>query len=192
MISRHEILDMFKATSALLDGHFRLTSGKHSRQYFQCAKVLQYPQFTEKLCSSLASNFLNSKITVVVAPAIGGIVVGQEVGRILGVRTIFAERENGEMKLRRGFEIFPNDQILICEDVITTGGSVLEVYELVKNQGKVIGIGSIVDRSNGESSFPVPYHSLLALSVESFESETCPMCVAGEPIIKPGSRPVIL
>lgn len=190
-MTNEEILSIFKSSGALLEGHFRLTSGLHSSQYFQCARVLQYPKHSEQLCTQIAEHFRSQNITLVISPAIGGIVVGQEVGRLLGVRTIFAERESGEMKIRRGFEIFPDDKILICEDVITTGGSVREVYDLLSKQGSnVAGIASIVDRSNGKASFPVPYFSLLAMEVVAHQPETCPMCANGIPVIKPGSREV--
>lgn len=190
-MTTQDILSIFKSSGALLDGHFRLTSGLHSSQYFQCAKVLQYPVYAEQLCREIAAHYSDQKISLVISPAIGGIVVGQEVGRILGVRTIFAERDNGEMKIRRGFDVFPEDRILICEDVITTGGSVREVYDLLVKQGSnVVGIGSIVDRSNGNAVFSVPYFSLLKMDVVSHQPETCPMCANGIPVVKPGSRDV--
>ncbi|MCA0445733.1 MAG: orotate phosphoribosyltransferase [Bacteroidetes bacterium] len=189
MTQTEHFLALFKSSSALLDGHFRLTSGKHSNQYFQCARVLQYPKNAEVLCSAIAKHYQSAGITLVISPAIGGIVVGQEVGRLLGVRTIFAERDNGEMKIRRGFEIFPDDNILICEDVITTGGSVREVYDLLKNEGhQIAGVASIVDRSNGKAAFDVPYYSIIQLEVNAWEPDFCPLCKEGVPVIKPGSR----
>lgn len=188
-MTTQDILSIFKSSGALLDGHFRLTSGLHSSQYFQCAKVLQYPVYAEQLCREIADHYADKKITLVISPAIGGIVVGQEVGRLLGVRTIFAERDNGEMKIRRGFEVFPEDRILICEDVITTGGSVREVYDLlVAQNASVSGIASIVDRSNGKAAFPVPYYSILKMEVVTHQPETCPLCANGIPVVKPGSR----
>lgn len=188
-MNTQDILSIFKSSGALLDGHFRLTSGLHSSQYFQCAKVLQYPVYAEQLCREIADHYSDKKITLVISPAIGGIVVGQEVGRLLGVRTVFAERDNGEMKIRRGFEVFPEDRILICEDVITTGGSVREVYDLLAAQNATVaGIASIVDRSNGKASFPVPYYSILKMEVVTHQPETCPMCANGIPVVKPGSR----
>ncbi len=189
MSPNDSFISVFKSTSALLDGHFRLTSGKHSNQYFQCARVLQYPEHARALCSVIADHYRNQGITLVISPAIGGIVVGQETGRLLNVRTIFAERDNGEMKIRRGFEIFPDDKILICEDVITTGGSVREVADLLTGMGhQVAGIASIVDRSNGKADFPVPYFSILRLDVTAWEPENCPLCSQGIPVVKPGSR----
>lgn len=188
-MTTQDILSIFKSSGALLDGHFCLTSGLHSPNYFQCSKVLQYPIYAEQLCQEIANHFSDKKISLVISPAVGGIVVGQEVGRLLGVRTIFAERENGEMKLRRGFEVFPDDRVLICEDVITTGGSVREVYHLLDNLHiSVIGISSIVDRSNGKAQFAVPYFSLLKMDVESYQPDDCPLCAKGNPVHKPGSR----
>lgn len=189
MTTQTDILDMFRSSGALLDGHFRLTSGKHSGQYFQCARVLQYPAHAGALCRAIADHYRPATISLVIAPAIGGIVVGQETGRQLGVRTIFAERENGVMSMRRGFEIFPEDRILICEDVITTGGSVKEVMELIKPMGgTLVGIGSIVDRSNGKADFGIPYFSVMTLDAIAWQPEACPLCKTNLPLVKPGSR----
>lgn len=188
-----DLLAVFKDTGALLEGHFQLTSGLHSDRYFQCAKVLQYPRHTEHLCGILAARFRGARIDVVVAPALGGIVVGQEVGRQLGVRTIFTERKDGAMHLRRGFTIAPGERALVCEDVVTTGGSVFEVIEIVrKNGGTVAGVGFIVDRSGGTVKFPVAeggeQASLLTMDVVAYKPEACPLCAAGVPVTKPGSR----
>lgn len=186
------LLAMFKETDALLEGHFQLTSGLHSAQYFQCAKVLQYPEYAARLCGDIAKNFSDENIDVVVAPALGGIVVGQEVGRQLNARTIFAERKDGVMQLRRGFEIREGEQVLVCEDVVTTGGSVYEVIEIVKRSGgRLAGVGYIVDRSGGTVRFDVPagkQRSLLALNVVAYKPGNCPMCKRGSPVAKPGSR----
>ena len=142
-ISSEEVLKIFKETGALLEGHFLLSSGLHSPRYFQCAKVLQYPEYSELLCRQIARHFYTSEIELVVSPAIGGIIVGYEVARQLEARNIFAERESGVMKLRRGFEIKSGERVLVCEDVVTTGGSVFEVIELVKNAGgKLLGVSS--------------------------------------------------
>ncbi len=189
-MTQGEILQIFTETEALLKGHFQLTSGLHSAQYFQCAKVLQYPRYAELLCGEIARHFSDKKINVVISPAIGGIVVGQEVGRQLGVRTMFAERANGLMQLRRGFEIRPQERVLVCEDVITTGGSAGELIKIVKRQGsEVVGVGSIVDRSGGTVDFPTSdQFSLLRLTTVSYQPNECPLCKQNIPISKQGSR----
>ncbi len=191
---RHEdILEMFKKSGALLEGHFLLTSGNHSNQYFQCAKVLQYPEYAEKLCGIIADRFKDKKIDVVVAPAIGGIVVGQEVARQLGARSIFTERKDGAMRLRRGFEIKAGERVLVCEDVVTTGGSVFEVIEKVKQQGgEFAGIGYIVDRSGGNVRFPVvnteDQIACYTTQAVKYSPVECPLCKEGSEPVKPGSR----
>ncbi len=188
-ISTEEVLKIFKETGALLEGHFLLTSGLHSSKYFQCAKVLQYPEYAETLCRQIARHFYTSEVEVVISPAIGGIIVGYEVARQLEARNIFAEREEGVMKLRRGFGIKPGERVLVCEDVVTTGGSVFEVIELVKNAGgKLIGVGCIVDRSGGKIDFGIRFASVVRLKVPSFKPEECPLCKEGIQIEKPGSR----
>jgi orotate phosphoribosyltransferase len=189
----HRILAIFRETGALLEGHFQLTSGLHSPQYFQCAKVLQYPRYTEELCGEIARQFTVSDVDVVIAPALGGIVVGQEVGRQLGVRTMFTERKDGAMQLRRGFEIKKNERVLVCEDVVTTGGSVLEVIRIVKEQGGIIrGVGCIVDRSNGRVKFGIDdrgkQYSLLQMDVIAYTADECPLCKQSVALVKPGSR----
>lgn len=187
--SDNEIMDIFLKTEALLQGHFLLTSGRHSNQYFQCAKVLQYMNYTEIICSKISEFFKNYKIDTVIAPAIGGIVVGQEVARQLGKRSIFAEREDKILSLRRGFSLRPGEKVLVCEDVVTTGGSVFEVIDIVKqNNAEVVGVGMIVDRSNGKVSFGVPQISTLKLEVVSYLPEECPLCKQNIPLVKPGSR----
>lgn len=185
-----QILEIFKKTNALLEGHFLLTSGKHSNQYFQCAKVLQYPEHLQAICKIIADHFKNENIDTVISPAIGGIVVGQEVARQLNKRFIFAERQDGKMSLRRGFIISPNENILVCEDVVTTGGSVFEVIDLVKeNNSNLVGVGMIVDRSNGKVNFGVNQISTLALEVITYEKDNCPLCNEGKiELVKPGSR----
>jgi orotate phosphoribosyltransferase len=187
-----DVLSIFIQTGALLEGHFQLTSGLHSNQYFQCAKVLQYPQHCATLCTVLAADARGRSVQAVVAPALGGIVVGQEVGRQLGVRTMFTERKDGEMQLRRGFEIAQGERILVCEDVVTTGGSVNEVIDLVRKAGGVVvGVSCIVDRSGGTVKFPgyVGAHkAVLTMTAVTYAPETCPLCAAGSAAIKPGSR----
>ncbi|TLU81522.1 MAG: orotate phosphoribosyltransferase [Chlorobium sp.] len=183
------MLDVFKATGALLDGHFRLTSGRHSNAYFQCAKVLQHPEHLTAVCSRIAEHFAGGGIETVISPAIGGIVVGTEVGRQLAVKTIFAERKDGAMTIRRGFSLEPNERVLVIEDVITTGGSVAEVISLIKAAAAVVvGVGSVVDRSNGRVKLADDQFSVLSMEVISYAPEECPLCKAGLPIDAPGSR----
>jgi len=183
-------LEMFRKTGAILEGHFQLTSGLHSPTYFQCAKVLQYPHYAEKLCRKIADHFASREVDAVVAPALGGIIVGQEVARRLGARSLFAERENGKMTLRRGFELKPGERVLVVEDVMTTGGSVQEVIDLAKSAGAtVVGVACLVDRSGGKLNFGVEKFSLLALEVMIYDPKRCPWCAKGVPLIKPGSRP---
>jgi len=187
-----EILDIFTKTNALLNGHFLLTSGRHSDQYFQCAQVMQFPKFNEIICSRIAEHFKDFLIDVVIAPAIGGIIVGQEVARLLDKKSIFAEREDQILSLRRGFNIEKGKNYLVCEDVVTTGGSVFEVIDIVeKHGGNVIGVGFIVDRSKGAVQFRVPQFSALQLDVISFLPDECPLCKEGKlPLVKPGSRKI--
>ena len=190
-LNEKEILELFKKTGALLNGNFLLTSGRHSGVYFQCAKVLQFPEYAEKLCSIIAEEFKDIKIDTVIAPAIGGIVVGQEVARLLNKRSIFAEREDKKLKLRRGFSLEAGEKVLVCEDVVTTGGSVFEVIDIVKNAGaEVVGVGFIVDRSNGAIQFGYPQVSTVKMNVVSYLPEDCPLCKEGTPAVKPGSRKV--
>jgi orotate phosphoribosyltransferase len=192
-----EILNIFKKTGALLTGHFLLTSGRHSDRYFQCAKVLQYPEYTEMLCKMLADNFRKFEIDTVIAPAMGGLVVGQEVARQLNKRFIFAERpasqgeEDKKLSLRRGFTLDENEKVLVCEDVVTTGGSVFEVIDIVRsNNAKVVGVGFIVDRSNGKVNFNYPQFSTLKMDVVSYLPDECPLCREDIELVKPGSRKV--
>ncbi len=184
-----QTLQLFRATEALLEGHFQLTSGLHSPQYFQCAKVLQYPQHAEQLCHVAQQYFPKQKIEVVIAPAVGGIIVAHEVGRLLQARVLFAERQEGKMSLRRGFHIAPGEKVLVCEDVITTGGTVREVIDLAREAGgEVVSAFCIVDRSSGKANFGVPLISTLQLAPETYAPEACPLCAAGGKAEKPGSR----
>jgi orotate phosphoribosyltransferase len=192
-MQRDQVFEIFRQSGALLEGHFLLTSGLHSDRYFQCAKVLQYPEHCEVLCGDIARRFAGAKVDVVIAPALGGIVVGQEVGRQLRTRTIFAERTGGTMQLRRGFALRPGERVLVCEDVVTTGGSVGEVIAIAQQAGaEVVGIGYIVDRSGGTVSFNVSAgcirHPVMTLEVVAFRPEECPLCATGTPVVKPGSR----
>lgn len=186
-------LAIFKETGALLEGHFQLTSGLHSNQYFQCAKVLQYPHHAELLCGEIAEHFGSQKIEVVIAPALGGIVVGQEVGRQLRARTLFTERKDGIMQLRRGFEVHKGERVLVCEDVVTTGGSVGEVIKIVRGLGGTpVGVGYIVDRIGGRVRFDVgaggDQFAVLRMDVVAYKPEECPLCERNIPVVKPGSR----
>ena len=168
---------MFRESRALLTGHFRLTSGLHSERYFQCALVLQYPHHTQFLADNIVMHFRERQIDTVISPAIGGIVVGQEVGRQLGVRTIFTERKENKMQLRRGLILYRREKVLVCEDVVTTGGSVFEVIEVVKAQGaEVVGVGFIVDRSNGKVNFAVEQYSVIQLEIRGLSGCECPLC----------------
>lgn len=190
-MSDQNILEIFKKTNALLNGHFLLTSGRHSNQYFQCAMVLQHPEYNEILSAIIAEYFKNFEIDTVISPAIGGICVGQEVARQLNKKFIFAEREDSKLTLRRGFSIAEGEKLLVCEDVVTTGGSVFEVMDIVKeNNATVAGVGMIVDRSNGKVNFGVPQVSTLKLDVVSYLPDECPLCKEGIPAIKPGSRKI--
>ena len=184
-----EILNLFEKTGALLTGHFRLSSGLHSGNYFQCALVLQYPAYAEKLCVQLASYFKDDRPTVVVAPALGGVVVSYETARALGVKSLFTERVEGRMTLRRGFDLKERDRVLVVEDVITTGLSTGEVLETVRSSGaKVIGVGCVVDRSGKDIDFGVKSRSLVKLDFPTYNEKECPLCKKGVEIIKPGSR----
>jgi len=188
-LPKDQVLDIFRETKALLEGHFQLTSGLHSPQYFQCARVLQYPKYLHLFAGQIAQHFEYSDVEVVISPAIGGIVVGTEVGRMMRVRSVFAERNNGTMELRRGFELRPGERALVVEDVVTTGGSVFEVVELVKQaKGRLAGVGYIVDRSNGKLKFDAKHFSVLQLDVVTYKPDECPLCQQGVEVIKPGSR----
>jgi orotate phosphoribosyltransferase len=184
-----KVLELFEQKEALLSGHFLLTSGLHSERYLQCALVLQYPDIAEQLGAAIAAKFHRRKIDCVVGPAVGGIVIAHEVGRALGVRVIFCEREGGSMKLRRGFAIGKNEQALVVEDVTTTGGSVREVISALEQSGAaVIGVSAIIDRSGGVVEFGHPFKPLARLQAMTFPAEACPLCRQGLPLTKPGSR----
>jgi orotate phosphoribosyltransferase len=185
----NDVLATFRKCGALLEGHFVLTSGLHSNRYLQCAKVLQYPDLAEACGAGVAALFHSEAPTVVIGPAIGGIVIAQEVGRALRVRALFAERENGVMTLRRGFELRDNERVLVVEDVITTGGSAREVVEMAAARGAaVVGVGCIIDRSDGQACFSAPLRALATIAVATYAPESCPLCAQGSPAIKPGSR----
>jgi len=181
-------LNDFRGAGALLEGHFLLTSGLHSPKYLQCAQVMQNPALAGRLCAHLARAIDASRIECVVGPAIGGILVAYELARALGVRAIYAERQDGKMTLRRGFAIRPGERILLCEDVVTTGGSLLEVRDLVTAAGgQVIAVASLVDRTSGrDTGLGLPLTALLKIDVPAYTAEECPMCRAGQPLVSPG------
>jgi orotate phosphoribosyltransferase len=191
-MTRDELLDLFRRSGALLEGHFRLTSGLHSSGYLQCALVLQHPEHAEALGRAIADRTRSLRPTAVLSPALGGVVIGHEVGRALGVRALFAERQDGELTLRRGFVIAENDRVLVVEDVLTTGGSTRETMQVARaSGGQVVGAASIVNRSGGRATFDVPFASLLDVDLPTYEPNECPLCAQGLPVIKPGSRPVL-
>ena len=191
MNKKEEIIEIFELTGALLNGHFVLTSGRHSSTYFQCAKVLQYPEYLNLFSIMISDKFRSMKPDVVISPAIGGIVLGTAVGTELDVRTIFAERKKEKMVVRRGFEIKPNEKVLIIEDVITTGGSVSEVMDLVeKSDGNLIGVGVLVDRSNGTVHLHNNQFSIVRMDATSFPENEIPQELADLPVQKPGSRSI--
>jgi orotate phosphoribosyltransferase len=191
-MTRDALLTLFRQSGALLDGHFRLSSGLHSTGYLQCALVLQHPDHAEALGRAIADRTRDLKATVVLSPALGGVVIGQEVGRALGVRAIFAERQDGTLTLRRGFTLSSDDRVLVVEDVLTTGGSTRETMQVAAAAGgRVVGAASIVDRSGGAARFDVPFAALLDVSLPTYQPDACPLCAQGLPVVKPGSRPVV-
>ncbi|QAT49736.1 orotate phosphoribosyltransferase [Caproiciproducens sp. NJN-50] len=190
-MTQERALEIFREAGVLLEGHFKLTSGRHSNRYLQCAKVFRNTRYSEELCAALAEKYQKDGIEVVIGPAMGAVQMAYEVSRALHCENFFTERgEDGKMALRRGFAVHPGQRVLIVEDVVTTGGSVREVMELVRQSGgAVAGIGSIVDRTGGKIDFGVPYQAVVSLEVESWEPRDCPLCKAGAPApVKPGSR----
>lgn len=184
-----EVIGLFEKNNALLKGHFKLSSGRHSEKYLQCALVLQYPDIAEKLAKALAAKFAGTKIDLVVGPALGGMTFAYEVARALGVRGIFTERSEGKMGLRRGFSIASGEKVLIAEDVVTTGLSTKEVMDVVKAHGGVVAaVASIIDRSDVPPDYGVRFESLAKIDIKTYEPEECPLCKAGSPVVKPGSR----
>ena len=188
-VTADSVLDRFRRVGALLEGHFRLTSGLHSPGYLQCALVLQHPAEAEACGADIAAQVRSLGVQAVLSPALGGIVIGQEVGRALGVRAIFAERQDGTLTLRRGFSLTPGEKVLVVEDVVTTGGSTRETIDVARAAGaEVVGAASIIDRSGGQQTVGVPYVALATVSLPTYDPEACPMCKAGQPVVKPGSR----
>lgn len=188
-MNSEQILEHFKQTNALLEGHFILSSGLHSPQYLQCALALQYPIDAAKFGKAIAEKFINENIETVASPAIGGLIIGYAVAQALNVRFIWTERENGAMTLRRGFSVRENERILVVEDVITTGGSTRECIAALESRGaKIVGAASIIDRSNGAADVGVKIIALATLEVSSYKPEECPLCAEGSVAYKPGSR----
>ena len=184
-----QVIDQFRKTGALLEGHFQLSSGLHSTVYLQCALVLQFPAQAEEFGRAIAEKFEGQGIQLVASPAIGGIVIGHEVARALGARFVWTERDAGQMTLRRGFTVAPGEKTLVVEDVITTGGSTRETIEALKRAGaEVIAAASIIDRSAGSADVGVPLTALASLKVLAVEPAVCDACKLGEPVVKPGSR----
>ena len=191
-MTRDELLDLFRRSGGLLEGHFRLTSGLHSSGYLQCALVLQHPQHAEALGRAIAERTRELRPSVVLSPALGGVVIGHEVARALGARALFAERQDGALTLRRGFVIGETDRVLVVEDVWTTGGSTRETIQVAKAAGgQVVGAAAIVDRGgHGRPQLDIPFAALLEIDVPAYEPGACPLCGQGLPVVKPGSRPV--
>ncbi len=199
ILSREQVLGMFEAAGAIRHGHFELSSGRHSSTYMQCALVLQYPRFAEKLGQALASLFSDARIDAVVSPALGGVIIGQEVARALpapadsvggGVPAMFVERDaSGIMTLRRGFALKPDQHVLVVEDVWTTGGSTQEAIHVVEEAGgRVVAAGALIDRSGGQIEFSVESNALVELEIQNYEPDDCPLCRQGSVAVKPGSR----
>ena len=191
IIKTEEVMKKFEQAGAIQKGHFKLTSGVHSDTYIQCAQVMQHPEFMHNLCSELGKKFRGDDIDVIVGPAIGGIIMAHVMARVLGpwVRAIFTERENGKMTLRRSFEIIQGEKVLVVEDVTTTGSSVREVMDIVRSrEGKVVGVGVLIDRSGGKVDFGIKTEKLLTVDIKTYLPEECPLCKKGIPVVKPGSR----
>jgi orotate phosphoribosyltransferase len=188
-VTSDEVLNLFRSSGALLEGHFKLSSGLHSGGYLQCALVLQHPAYAEKLGQELGAQLRPLGATKVLSPALGGLIIGHEVGRELGLPAIFAERVDGKLTLRRGFSLDAADRVVVIEDVVTTGGSTRETMDVATAAGAtVVGAGSIIDRSGGNPNLSVPFKALVTLSLPTYEAQACPMCAAGSPVTKPGSR----
>ncbi len=189
MLSEEKVLEIFKETDALLEGHFELSSGLHSPRYIQCARVLQYPDYASILCQELSKKLAHLKVNAVVGPALGAVVVAHEMARALKTRAFFTERKDDTMTLRRGFELGQGEKVLVVEDVVTTGGSTQEVIDLVQAMGaQVVSVAALVDRSRGKARFSVPMQSLIQIEAFTYPKEKCPLCEKKVPMDKPGSR----
>ena len=190
MLEKKEVEKILKDTEALLEGHFLLTSGRHANKYVQCAKVLQNPKYTEMLAKSLAESFKEDEVDIVIGPAMGGMIIGYELAKQLNAKSIFTERVDGKMTLRRGFEIPKGARVVIAEDVITTGGSVQEVLDIANANGaEIVGVTVLIDRTGGKIDFKSKLVSAYSAEIESHEAENCPICKQGDlPLVKPGSR----
>jgi orotate phosphoribosyltransferase len=192
-VTRDQLLDMFRRSGALLEGHFRLSSGLHSSGYLQSALVLQHPADAQRLGEALADRVRHLRPSVVLSPALGGLIIGYEVARALGVRSIFVERQDGVFVLRRGFALSETDRVLVVEDVVTTGGSTRETIQAAVAAGaQVVGVASIVDRGGSAAQFDAPYESLLQIELPTYQPDACPLCARGLAVVKPGSRPVVV
>ncbi len=192
-MQKEKVLEIFKEAGVLLEGHFLLTSGRHSDKYLQCAKIFRNTKYSEVLCADLASKFKDDGIEVVIGPAMGAVQMAYEVSRHLGCENFFTERVDGKMELRRNFELKKGMKVLIVEDVITTGGSVREVIDIARAAGAdVVGVGCVVDRTGGKIDFGVPkFDAVISLDVTSYEADECPICKEGKlPLVKPGSRKI--
>ena len=188
-MTESEVLDLFRQSGALLEGHFRLSSGLHSDRYLQSALVLQHPGLAEQMGQALAARLGHLRPTAILSPALGGIVIGQEVGRALNVRALFAERQDGKLMLRRGFTLSPSDRVVVVEDVVTTGGSTRETIAVAEATGaSVVGAASIVDRGADGGSLTLPLEALVRMKVAAHSPDSCPLCAQGLPVVKPGSR----
>ena len=188
-VTTESVLDRFRRAGALLEGHFRLTSGLHSPGYLQSALVLQHPQEAEACGRAIADEVRDLGAQVVLSPALGGVVIGQEVGRALGVRAMFVERQDGRLMLRRGFTFSPGERVLVVEDVVTTGGSTQETVDIARAAGaEVVGAAAIIDRSGGTHVLNVPFRALASIALPTYAPESCPLCAAGSTAVKPGSR----
>jgi len=189
MLNKKRMNEILEKTGVLRSGHFLLNSGKHSNKYIQCAKIFQHPDISAEISKDLAEKYDGYDIDIVIGPAVGGIILAYEVARQLEVSALFAEREKGVMTLRRGFEIKPGSKVLVVEDVITTGGSVKEVIDVVRSAGgEVVGVAGVVDRSGSKPLFDVPFKSAIKIDINTFEPEECPMCKSGSALYKPECR----
>ncbi len=185
-VDEDKLIDLLKKTGVIMDGHFLLTSGRHSDLFLQCSRLLQYPEHAEQVCHLMAEPFQNKKIDTIIGPAMGGVILSYEVARSLGARALFAEPADGKMILRRGFRIEKGEKVLVVEDAVTTGGSVQKVLDLLNALGaEIAGVSIMIDRTSGNLGFGVPTRSLLAMKIESYEPEICPLCRKGIPLQKP-------